>query len=162
MRLDLSPVAKTPHALQHEGRDFKLLSVILFIQLEKFIYYEASFISFSPEDWIRISHIHNVPRKFSELTLFLSEKRPQISLVLPIYYKLHDLLHDVAERKDNFADLAEDIAGAIAGSIKKYMKYYTFMNASDLYYTALVLDPRVKGALLLNELGERNARRNIL
>ncbi|KAJ5642741.1 hypothetical protein N7490_006741 [Penicillium lividum] len=36
------------------------------------------------------------------------------------------------------------------------------MDASDLYYTALVLDPRVKGALLLNELGEKNAEKNIL
>ena len=91
----------------------------------------------------------------------MSEKRPQISLVLPIYYELHDLLHDVAERIDDFADLAEDIAGAVEGSIKKHMKYYTFMDASDLYYTALVLDPPVKGALL-NELGDKNAERNIL
>ncbi|KAI1828929.1 hypothetical protein CBS147337_10262 [Penicillium roqueforti] len=131
-------------------------------QLEKFIYYETSFISFSSEDWIRLTHIHNVLSKFDEFTLFVSEKKPQISLVLPIYYELHNLLHDVAERKDDFADLAEDIARAVVGSIKKYMKYYTFMDASDLYYTALVLDPRVKGALLLNELGEENAGRNIL
>mgnify|MGYP002718724600 CR=1 FL=1 len=94
--------------------------------------------------------------------MFVSEKRPQISLVLPIYYELHDLLHDVAERKEDFADLTEDIASAVGGSIKKYIKYYTFMDASDLYYTALVLDPRVKGALLLNELVEENAGRNIL
>lgn len=94
--------------------------------------------------------------------MFVSEKRPQISLVSPIYYELHDLLHDVAERMEDFADLTEDIASAVGGSIKKYIKYYTFMDASDLYYTALVLDPRVKGALLLNELGEENAGRNIL
>ena len=53
--------------------------------------------------------------------MFVSEKRPQISLVLPIYYELHDLLHDVAERKEDFADLAEDIASAVGGSIKKYI-----------------------------------------
>lgn len=95
-------------------------------------------------------------------TLLVSEKGPQISLVLPIYYELHDLLLDVAERKDDFTDLAEDIAGSVEGSIKKHMKYYTFVDASDLYYTALVLDLRVKGALLLNELGEENAGMNIL
>lgn len=106
--------------------------------------------------------IHNVLSKFDEFTLFVSEKRPQISLVLPIYYELHDLLHDVAEQKEDFADLTEDIPSAIGGSIKEYIKYYTFMDASDLYYSALVLDPRVKGALFLNELGEENAGRNIL
>ncbi|OGE46980.1 hypothetical protein PENARI_c080G05268 [Penicillium arizonense] len=131
-------------------------------QLETFIYYETSFLSFSPEDWIRLSHIHNVLSKFNEFTLFVSEKRPQISLVLPIYYEHHDLLHDVAERKEDFADLAENIASAVGGSIKKYIKYYTFMDASDLYYTALVLDPRVKGALLLNEFSEETAGRAIL
>ncbi|OGE47614.1 hypothetical protein PENARI_c040G08505 [Penicillium arizonense] len=94
--------------------------------------------------------------------MFVSEKRPHISLVLPIYYELHDLLHDLAESKEDFADLTEDIGSAVGGSINKYIKYYTFMDASDLYYTALALDPRVKGALLLNELDEENAGRNIL
>ncbi|KAK9327703.1 hypothetical protein V1520DRAFT_348145, partial [Lipomyces starkeyi] len=29
-----------------------------------------------------------------------------------------------------------------SGSVKKYMKYYTFMDVSDICYTALILDPR--------------------
>ncbi|KAJ5337385.1 uncharacterized protein N7506_005407, partial [Penicillium brevicompactum] len=99
--------------------------------------------------------------EINEFTLFFSEKRPQISLVLPIYYNLHNLLHDVAERKEDFPDLTENIASAVGGSIKKYINYYTFMDASDLYYTALVLDPRVKGSPL-DELVEMNAGRNIL
>jgi hypothetical protein len=36
--------------------------------------------------------------------------------------------------------------------MKKYKKYYTFMDESDTYYTALTLDPRVKGDLILEEL----------
>lgn len=131
-------------------------------QLEKFIYYKTSFLSFSPEDQIRLSYIHNVLLKLNEFTLFISEKRPQINLVLLIYYELHDLLHNAAECRDEFTDLAEDIAGAVERSIKKYMKYYTFMDATDIYYTTLVLDPQVKGALLVNKLGEENAGRNIL
>lgn len=81
--------------------------------------------------------------KFKEVTLLVSEKRPEISFELTICYEFQDLLHDVAERKDNFADLAENITGVVEGSIKKYMKYYTFMDASDLYYTALDFDSRV-------------------
>ena len=46
--------------------------------------------------------------------------------------------------------------------IKRYMKYYTFIVASDLHYNALVLDNRVSRALLLNEIGEENASKDIL
>ncbi|KAK9311144.1 hypothetical protein V1524DRAFT_77573 [Lipomyces starkeyi] len=38
--------------------------------------------------------------------------------------------------------------------MRKYKKYYTFMDATDTYYTALILDPRVKGDLILEELQE--------
>ena len=36
------------------------------------------------------------------------------------------------------------------------------MVAFDLHYSALVLDNRLSGALLLNEIGEENARKDIL
>jgi hypothetical protein len=36
--------------------------------------------------------------------------------------------------------------------MKKYEKYYTFMDASYTYYIALILDPRVKGDLIRQEL----------
>ncbi|KAK9322025.1 hypothetical protein V1517DRAFT_324746 [Lipomyces orientalis] len=41
-------------------------------------------------------------------------------------------------------------------SIKKHNKHYSFMDESDMYYTALVLDPRVKGNLILEKLREDN------
>ncbi|EED23819.1 hypothetical protein TSTA_072110 [Talaromyces stipitatus ATCC 10500] len=81
---------------------------------------------------------------------------------VPIYYELYDLLHDAAERKEDFADIDEDVASAVRESIKKYMKYYTFMDISDTYYTALILDPRVKGDLLLYELDDEDTGRKIL
>lgn len=72
------------------------------------------------------------------------------------------MLHDAAERKEDFANIDEDIASAVRESINKYMKYYTFMDISDIYYTALILDPRVKGDLLLYELDNEDTGRNIL
>lgn len=110
----------------------------------------------------RLSQLYDILSKFNEFTLFISEKNPQVSLAVPVYYELHDLLHNVAERKEDFADLDEDIASAVRESIKKYMKYYTFMDVSDIYYTALILDPRVKGDLLLYELDDEDTGRNIL
>ncbi|KAK9320194.1 hypothetical protein V1517DRAFT_330049, partial [Lipomyces orientalis] len=41
-------------------------------------------------------------------------------------------------------------------SIKKHNKYYSFMDESDMYYTTLVLDPRVKSNLTLEKLREDN------
>ncbi|KAK9433691.1 hypothetical protein V1505DRAFT_283185, partial [Lipomyces doorenjongii] len=104
----------------------------------------------SISDWLRLSQIHHVHSKFDELTLFVSQKKSQI-----IYYELHDLLHDVAERKEDYADLEADISSAVKAGIKMYMKYYTFLDASDTYYTALILDPRVKGNLFQYELDDK-------
>jgi hypothetical protein len=46
--------------------------------------------------------------------------------------------------------------------MKKYEKYYSIMDNCDTYYTALVLDPRVKGKLILRELQDGNAGAMIL
>jgi hypothetical protein len=46
--------------------------------------------------------------------------------------------------------------------MKKYEKYYSIMDDCDTYYTALVLDPRVKGELILRELQDGNAGAMIL
>ncbi|KAK9242071.1 hypothetical protein V1506DRAFT_113967, partial [Lipomyces tetrasporus] len=47
-----------------------------------------------------------------------------------------------------------DITLAAKSGMKKYQKYYTFLDESDTYYTALVLDPRVKGDLIRQELSD--------
>jgi len=41
--------------------------------------------------------------------------------------------------------------------LNKYEKYYTFKDESEIYYTALVLDPRVKGDLISGELEDKEA-----
>jgi hypothetical protein len=41
--------------------------------------------------------------------------------------------------------------------LKKYKKYYTFVDECDTYYTALILDPRVKEDLILGELDDKEA-----
>ncbi|KAK9327637.1 hypothetical protein V1520DRAFT_374075 [Lipomyces starkeyi] len=92
----------------------------------------------------RSSRKYTILSKFDEFTLFLPSKKTQISLTVPIYCELHDLLDEASERKGMFARVDEDIALAISDDMKKYEKYYTFMDESDTYYTALILDRRVK------------------
>ncbi|EED11899.1 hypothetical protein TSTA_110780 [Talaromyces stipitatus ATCC 10500] len=89
-------------------------------------------------------------------------RSPQQTPRVPIYYELHDLLDEASERKERFLDLDEDISLAVKEGMKKYKKYYTFMNASDTYYTAIVLDPRIKGDLFLDELEDETTRKEIL
>jgi hypothetical protein len=131
-------------------------------QVDKFLQLQTDFPRFTAMDWSRLSQIHNILSKFNELSLFVSEKKPQVSLAVPIYYELHDLLDEVSKRKERFLDLDEDISLAVKEGMKKYKKYYTFMDASDTYYTALILDPRVKGDLLLDELEDETIGREIL
>jgi hypothetical protein len=50
--------------------------------------------------------------------------------------------------------LQSDIATAVAVGMKKFQKYCTFMDATDSYYAAIILDPRIKGALLEEQVAE--------
>ena len=54
------------------------------------------------------------------------------------------------------------VVGLAFFGLKKYKKYYTFIDESDTYYTALILDPRVKGDLILKELDDIEAGNLIL
>ncbi|KAK9490985.1 hypothetical protein V1508DRAFT_423215 [Lipomyces doorenjongii] len=99
------------------------------VQINKYLEHqvELPLPSFTDNDWERLRQIHTILSKFNELTLFC--------LTVPIYYELHDLLHDASERRGSFSKIDMDIA--------KYKKYYSIMDEIDTYYTALVLDPRV-------------------
>ncbi|KAK9375019.1 uncharacterized protein V1513DRAFT_364917, partial [Lipomyces chichibuensis] len=126
------------------------------VQINKYLEHqvELPLPSFTDSDWERLRQIHSILSKFNELTLFVSKRKPQISLTVPIYYELHDLLHDASERHGSFSKIDMDIALAVKTGMKKYKKYYSFMDEIDTYYTALVLDPRVKGDLIRQELRE--------
>jgi hypothetical protein len=131
-------------------------------QVNKFLSLQKELPPFTVEDWSRLEQIHLVLDKFNEFTSFVSKRNPQISLAVPIYYELHELLDDVSERNGDFAKLDQDIAAAVKEGMKKYEKYYSIMDDCDTYYIPLVLDPRVKGELILRELQDGNAGTMIL
>lgn len=86
----------------------------------------------------------------------------QISLAVPLYYELHDLLYEGSESQGAFTGLDNDVASAMKEGLTKYKKYYTFMNGSGMYYTALILDHWVKGDLILGEMEDKEAGNLIL
>ncbi len=67
-----------------------------------------------------------------------------MSYVVPIYYNLHNLINDVANREGEFVDLPKDIAATMSLALKRYSKYYDFIDSLDIYYIALILNPRYK------------------
>lgn len=106
------------------------------------------------EDWSRLKQLKTLLSKFDDFTSEISKNAPQISMALPIYYELHELLHDASDRCGQFSELDLDLVAAVKQGLKKYKKYYTFMDESDIFYTTTVLDPRMKGDLILKELSD--------
>lgn len=106
-----------------------------------------------------LTDLRDVLDKFNEPTLLVSEEDPQVSLAVPIYYEIHDLLYAAYESIGLFAGIGEDVGSAVSGAIRKYSVYYDIMDAStDVYYTTLALDSRVNGKLLKYELSDEEAR----
>ncbi|KAK9236157.1 hypothetical protein V1525DRAFT_230666 [Lipomyces kononenkoae] len=85
---------------------------------QKWIESQSYLPAFSGEDWDRLEQIDNLLRKFEEFTHTVSKRQPQLSLVLPIYYELHDLLHDAAYREGEFASIDRDIAQAADAAMR--------------------------------------------
>ena len=54
-----------------------------------------------------------------------------------------------------FEGTSVDISIAARQRMKKYDKYYSLMDDTDVYYTASILDPRVKGDLITAEVEDK-------
>lgn len=126
-------------------------------QIKKWIEHQNQFPPFLSEDWSQLQQLELILSKFDEFTQLVSRRQPQISLAIPIYYELHDMLEDAASAQGEFAGISSDIAAAVSVGMKKYKKYYELMDSQDAYYIALILDPRFKTLLLEKELGEVTA-----
>jgi hypothetical protein len=126
-------------------------------QIKKWIEHQTYFPPFTVEDWDRLQQIEGFLARFEEFTLTVSKREPQITLAIPIYYELHDLLHDAASREGEFSNVHPEISVAAAAGLKKFQKYYNLMDGQDAYYVALVLDPRFQTLLLDRDLGKVTA-----
>jgi hypothetical protein len=126
-------------------------------QIKKWIEHQNQFLPFTPDDWLQLQQIEMILSKFDEFTHLVSRRQSQISLAIPIYYELHDMLEDAASAQGDFLGLSSDIALAVSAGTKKYKKYYELMDEQDAYYIALILDPRFKTLLLEKELGQVTA-----
>src|SRR6267378_1628985 len=67
-------------------------------------------------------------------------------------------MHDAASREGEFENLHEDISGAVNSALDRYSKYYDYMDGQDIYYIALILNPRYKTHLLEEDLGNAAAK----
>ena len=131
-------------------------------QVEAFLDLQTEIPEFTNDDWDYLDQLHQVLAKFDELTSFVSERKAHITMALPVYYELHDLLTDASLCQGVFGELRPDIALAATRGLQKYEKYYSLMDDNDLCYTAAVLDPRIKGDIILGEVADREEGKSII
>ncbi|KAK9426941.1 hypothetical protein V1505DRAFT_389239 [Lipomyces doorenjongii] len=79
---------------------------------------QTYFPQFTADDWLLLQQIATVLAKFEEFTLTVSKREPQISLAIPMYYELQDMLDDAASRQGEFSGLDLDIAQAVSAGLK--------------------------------------------
>jgi hypothetical protein len=127
-------------------------------QISRWISSQSEMPQFTDQDWGFLGQVAKVLGRFYEHTLYISQSAPQISYAVPIYYDLHDLMHDAASREGEFENLHEDISGAVNSALDRYSKYYDYMDGQDIYYIALILNPRYKTHLLEEDLGNAAAK----
>ncbi|KAJ5613440.1 hypothetical protein N7510_006634 [Penicillium lagena] len=121
-------------------------------QINRFCSVQGEIPPFTNVEWEWLGQVHRALKTFNDLTNSVSISKPQITPTIPIYYALHDLLEDTV-----LVGYNNDITNAMRASMKKYQKYSDSMDNSEAYYTALILDPEVKGGLILHEIEDQEA-----
>ncbi|KAK9427057.1 hypothetical protein V1505DRAFT_381463, partial [Lipomyces doorenjongii] len=81
--------------------------------------------------------------KFNDLTLFIANKKPQISLTVPIYYELHELLEDASERGGKFSAIDKDIAAAVKNGLRKNITPSWTQSTLTTLRSSWILESRV-------------------
>ncbi|KAN0079116.1 Ribonuclease H-like domain containing protein, partial [Elaphomyces granulatus] len=100
-------------------------------QIPRWISSQSEMPQFTDQDWGFLGQVAKALGRFYEHTLYISQSAPQISYAVPIYYDLHDLMHDAASREGEFENLHEDISGAVNSALDRYSKYYDYMDGQD-------------------------------
>ena len=127
-------------------------------QIERYIQLEPTRLpAFTSQDWTQLHQIVGVLSKFDKFTLSVSKSKPQLSLSVALYYEMDDYFQDATNRRNQFAEIDESIAIAVYAGLAKYKKYYAFVDEIDIYYIAMVLDPRFKYELLKQELEDEES-----
>ncbi|KAN0067251.1 hypothetical protein V8E54_014706, partial [Elaphomyces granulatus] len=89
-------------------------------------------------DWEFLGQVTKVLRRFHGHTLYISRSEPQINYAVPIYNDLHDLMHD-AMLQIRWRNLRISMK---TSRMLYIFKYHDFMDGQDIYYIALILNPR--------------------
>ena len=91
-------------------------------------------------DWSNINEFMIFLKPFEQATKILSgETYPTLSITVPIYQSLLDHLHKYLLK----SDLTKTLETAAKKALCKMEKYYIYFD-SEMYYIAIVLDPRLK------------------
>src|SRR4051794_13786187 len=99
--------------------------ILVYQQIGRFIELETTGLpAFTSQDWTQLRQIAGVLSKFNEFTLSVLTSKPQLSLLVVLYYEIDDFFQDATNRRNQFAGIDESIAIAVQAGLAKYQKYY--------------------------------------
>jgi hypothetical protein len=102
----------------------------------------------SPGEIVALHQLTHVLRPFKELTLKLSESMPSLAMSLEIYWDLDDLLDNVIEGKEKYAELDPIIRDAFKSGKAKHLKYSKLKAMNAMLFAAHILDPCCKASMI--------------
>jgi hypothetical protein len=97
---------------------------------------------------VALHQLTHVLRPFKELTLKLSESMPSLAMSLEIYWDLDDLLDNVIEGKEKYAELDPIIRDAFKSGKAKHLKYSKLKAMNAMLFAAYILDPCCKALMI--------------
>ncbi|KAL0491201.1 hypothetical protein AKO1_002311 [Acrasis kona] len=106
----------------------------------------------SGAEWGHLKNVCTVLKHFNDVTKQVSNKSPQLSFTLPLYYEMSDFLNNIQDRVPPYQDMDDIIVAAVAEGLVHFNKYYTMVDGNDTYFIACILDPRFKTTFLYNHL----------
>jgi hAT family C-terminal dimerisation region len=102
----------------------------------------------TPGEIVALHQLAHVLRPFKELALKLSESMPSLAMSLEIYWDLDDLLDNVINGKEKYAELDPIIQDAFKSGKSKHLKYSKLSAKNAMLFAAHILDPRCKASMI--------------
>ena len=90
-----------------------------------FLRCHMTFPNFIDPEWHFLEQVWGVLKKSKQMTNFVSQATPTINCAVPLYYSLHDTLHDASDRIIAFSGLGRKLSKPSNLGLKKNPKNST-------------------------------------
>jgi hypothetical protein len=107
---------------------------------------ELEALSLTKQDWQQLRDIRTILTPFKEFTEYISRSEPTLYMSAKLYIKLKDLLSLISQKQGQYAQFDNGIITAVKKGREKFEEYYGLSKDLDVYYIAVLLDPRTRAS----------------